>query len=71
MWARRVEGSGQGWAEPACQGKWVMLAWRQAACEGKVSLSYRRASGWSWDAERGLGVECLKIGCETRGKEPF
>lgn len=37
MGVRRAEGSGQRRVEPACQGKWVMLTLRHAACGGKVS----------------------------------
>lgn len=42
---RRAEGSGERRVEAACQGKWVMLTLRQAACEGKTSLSYRSGGG--------------------------
>lgn len=54
---RRAEGSGERRVEPACQGKWVMLTLRQAACEGKVSLSY--GSGGSGHGTQKLGVESV------------
>lgn len=66
------EGRGE-WTEavePACQGKWVMLTLRQAACEGRVSFSNGSGGVVIGCREESLGVECLKIRCETRGKEP-
>lgn len=69
-WSGGKEGRGE-WTEAgrACLSGEVGHADFEACCLWRKGFLWEWG-GWSWDAERRLGVEYLKIRCETRGKEP-